>query len=188
MSNAIVTFLSKYIDLTEEEIRILNNQSTFKSFKKGDYLLREGQVHNDCLFIMKGCVYSYYLVDGVKKVVDFFLEADPIKTISYIDKKPSKYNVVCLEDTIVSFNNESKTEELQNKLPRIFEMSSSILIDQIKKNKLSHDELLCLSPDERYRRMQEFSPDLINRVPQYLIASYLGIQPETLSRIRKRVV
>jgi CRP-like cAMP-binding protein len=72
-------------------------------------------------------------------------------------------------------------------IPRLSEYGSILLQDQIASQMMKHDDFIKLSPEERYQNLQKTSPDLLNRIPQYLIASYLGIKPESLSRIRKRL-
>lgn len=187
MSNPIVDFLSKYIDLTEEEIDIVTNQDTMRSYKKGTVLLSEGKLAKECFFILQGCVMSYYLVDGEFKVTEFFTESQPITPVSYTTKKPSQYFLECMEDSIISIGTPERSAELMRKLPRLAAMGASIMEDQLANQRMKYDEFIKLSPEERYQNLRETSPNLLNRVPQYLIASYLGIKPESLSRIRKRL-
>jgi CRP-like cAMP-binding protein len=187
MNNPIVEFLSQYIELTKEEIKILSNQSFIQSFNKGTILLSEGKMAKECFFILQGCVMSYYLVDGEFKVTEFFTESQPITPVSYTTKKPSEYFLECLDDCIISIGTPERTAELMSKLPRLAAMGANIMEEQLANQRMKYDEFIKLSPEDRYQNLQKTSPDLLNRVPQYLIASYLGIKPETLSRIRKRL-
>ena len=187
MSDPIVNFLSKYIELTNEEIDILSNQNFIQSYKKRTILLSEGQIAKECYFIMQGCVSSYYLVDGEVKITDFFTESQPITPVSYTTKKPSEYYLECLEDCIISIGTPESSTELMSKLPRLAALGANIMVDQVAHQRMKYDDFIKLSPEDRYIDLQKTSPDLLNRVPQYLIASYLGIKPESLSRIRKRL-
>ncbi len=187
MSDPIVNFLSKYIELTNEEIDILSNQNLIQSYKKGTILLSEGQIAKECYFIMQGCVSSYYLVDGEVKITEFFTESQPITPVSYTTKKPSEYYLECLEDCIISIGTPESSTELMKKLPRLAALGSNIMEDQLAHQRMKYDDFIKLSPEDRYINLQKTSPDLLNRVPQYLIASYLGIKPESLSRVRKRL-
>lgn len=187
MNTPIIDFLSKYIELTDEEIEIISNQNVFQSFKKGTLLLSEGELAKECYFILKGCVSSYYLVEGEVKVTEFYTESQPISPVSYTTKKPSEYYIECLEDCIISIGTPESSAEFMAKLPRLAALGTTVLEDQLVKKQMKHDDFLKLSPEERYQKLQENTPDLLNRIPQYLIASYLGIKPETLSRIRKRL-
>lgn len=187
MDNLIIEFLSKYIELSKEEIDIISKQNLIQSFKKGTILLSEGKIANECYFILKGCVSSYYLVEGEVKVTEFFTEQQAITPVSYTTKKPSEYYLECLEDCIISIGTPVGNEELIRKVPRIAVMGATFLEEQIANKQMKYDDFIKLSPEKRYQNMQEKSPDLLNRIPQYLIASYLGIKPESLSRIRKRL-
>jgi CRP-like cAMP-binding protein len=187
MNNPIVTFLSQYIELTDEEIDILTNQSFIQFFKKGTILLSEGKIASECFFIIQGCVGSYYLIDGDIKITDFFTEKQPITPVSYTTKKPSEYYLECLEDSIISIGTPERSAELMGKIPRLAAIGSNIMEDQLANQRMKYDDFIKLSPEDRYQNLQKTSPHLLNRVPQYLIASYLGIKPESLSRIRKRL-
>jgi CRP-like cAMP-binding protein len=187
MANPFIDFLSIYINLSQEEIDVISNHINVQSFKKGAIILSEGKNTNDSYFIIKGCVSSYYLVDGEVRVTDFFMEKQPIIPTSNTTKKPSEYYLECLEDCMIAIATPESTEELLKKAPRLATLGSRILEDQLINQRSKYDDILKLSPDERYQNLQKTSPDLLNRVPQYLIASYLGIKPESLSRIRKRL-
>lgn len=188
MDNVIIDFLSQYIELTEEEKNFITNQNVIQFFPKGSILLSEGERARECYFILKGCIYSYYLINGDVKVTEFYTEQQPVTPISYTAKKPSEYYLECLEDTIVALGNEERNTALLKGLPRLAAIGGTVMQDQLADQRLKYDEIIKLSPEERYRNMQDNAPELLNRVPQYLIASYLGIQPESLSRIRKRLV
>ncbi|MFT6502754.1 MAG: CRP-like cAMP-binding protein [Crocinitomicaceae bacterium] len=187
MSDLIIEFLSKYIELTEKEIDIISKQNNIQSFKKGSVLMSEGEIAKECYFVLKGCVSSYYLKEGEIKVTEFFTEKQPITPVSYITKQPSEYYLECLEDCIVTLSTKESDEALMKSIPRLSEYGSILLQDQIASQMMKHDDFIKLSPEERYQNLQKTSPDLLNRIPQYLIASYLGIKPESLSRIRKRL-
>ncbi len=188
MDEVIFDFLSKYIDLTQEEKAILSDLKFIRSFKKGAVLLKEGEIARECYFILKGCMYSYYLVDGELKVTEFFTEKQPLTPVSYTTGEPSEYYLECLEDCIISLGSPERTEEIMKKIPRLATMGSAMLEDELASQRIKYDTFIKLSPEKRYQHLQEQSPDLLNRVPQYLIASYLGIKPESLSRIRKRML
>jgi len=187
MNDVIFEFLSNYIELSEEEIDIISKQNLMRSFKKGTILLSEGKIAKECYFILQGCVSSYYLIDGEVKVTEFFTEKQPITPVSYTTKKPSEYYLKCLEDCIISIGTAERSEELMRKVPRLAALGTNILEDQLANERMKYDDFIKLSPEDRYQNLQKTSPDLLNRIPQYLIASYLGIKPESLSRIRKRL-
>ncbi len=187
MIEPFIEFLSKYIELSEEEIQTISEHVTTKSFKKGTILLDQGRVAKESYLVLKGCVFSYYSVDGEVKVTEFFFEKQPITPISYTTGSPSEYYLECLEDSILAIATTQSTEELMRKVPRLAPLGTHMLEDQITDQRTKYDEFIKLSAEERYQNLQKKAPDLLNRVPQYLVASYLGIKPESLSRIRKRL-
>ena len=187
MENNIVSFLSKYITLTEEEIRIIEAHSLIREYPKGTLLLRAGQYAKECFLVFRGCVRKYYLVDGEEKTTEFFTENQPITPASYVKKAPSEYYLSCLEDCILSTGTPEKTQQFAEKYPRFASLIGTISNDLLADQQLSFDDFKNLSPEKRYLKFVEERPDLVYRVPQYHLASYLGIKPQSLSRIRKRL-
>ncbi|MEM7572418.1 MAG: Crp/Fnr family transcriptional regulator [Bacteroidota bacterium] len=185
--NLLVNYFSQYITLSPEEVELIQQEDIIREYNKGDFLLREGQIAQTCFLVLKGCVKRYYLEDGEEKIMDFYTENDPITPVSYAEQKPSKYTISCVEPSIVSSGTTESTERFLQKFPRFVPIFVQIG-DQISaKKQLSADDYKSLSPEIRYQKLLEHRPALVNRVPQYMIASYLGIQPESLSRIRKRI-
>ncbi|AUP78111.1 Crp/Fnr family transcriptional regulator [Flavivirga eckloniae] len=187
MNNEIIEFFSQYVDLSDEEISIISKQNLIQSYKKGTFLLKEGEIANQCYFLLKGCISSYHMVEGEIKVTEFYTEIQPIRPVSYTTKKPSEYYLKCIEDCIISIGTPEKSEILMEQVPKISKLCTMIIEEQLANQQIKYDTLIKLTPEQRYLNLQEKSPDLLNRIPQYLIASYLGIRPESLSRIRKRL-
>ncbi|MBX2827503.1 MAG: Crp/Fnr family transcriptional regulator [Flavobacteriaceae bacterium] len=185
--NFLVDYFSQYMTLSEEEVNIIKSEDIIREYKKGDILLREGQLAKECFLVLKGCVKRYYLDDGEEKIVEFYTENDPISPVSYITKEPSQYNISCIEPSIISTGTEERTQRFLQKFPRFVPIFIKIGESLTAEKQVFLDEVKNLSPEVRYQKLLETKPDLINRVPQYMIASYLGIQPESLSRIRKRL-
>ncbi|MGD1848381.1 MAG: Crp/Fnr family transcriptional regulator, partial [Salibacteraceae bacterium] len=131
MSNPIFEFLAQYIELTAAEKEIITRQNIIRSLKKGSILLREGQVAQECFFILKGCVYSYYLVNGGLKVSEFYTEAQPITPVSYTTKAPSGYYLECAEDCVLAIGTPERTAELLQQLPRLAAMAGTMFQDQL---------------------------------------------------------
>lgn len=187
MDEIIFEFLSKYITLTEQEKKIISDSKFIRSFPKGTVLLKEGDLPKECYFIMQGCIYSYYLVEGELKVTEFFTEGQPITPVGYTTKASSSYYLECAEDCILSMGSEERTAAIMQKIPRLALLGGELMEDELASQRIKYDNFVKLTPEQRYKKLQEDSPELLNRVPQYLIASYLGIKPESLSRIRKRL-
>lgn len=88
MEKEILKYLSKYIALTEDEVKIIIDLNLVRMFKKGTILLREGEVSKVCYMVLSGCVRSYYLVDGEEKTTAFYTEHQPITSVSYVKELP----------------------------------------------------------------------------------------------------
>ena len=185
--NFLVDYFSQYITLSEEEVQIIKNEDIIREYKKNDFLLKEGQMAKECFLVLKGCVKRYYLEDGEEKIMDFYTENDPIAPVSYTNKEPSKYYLSCVEPCIISTGTEERTQRFLQTFPRFIPIFVKIGDNLKAKKQMFLDDFKNLSPEVRYQKLLDTRPDLINRVPQYMIASYLGIQPESLSRIRKRI-
>ena len=187
MEEEIFKFLSKYITLTEEQKRIVSENSFFQFFPAGTELLREGQYANACYFVIKGVVRSYYLMNGEEKITDFYTEIMPITPVSYTTGEASNHFISCVEDCVLTVSNKETSQEFLELIPGMKDIGLQIMTELNAKQQVSADYFKILDPEQRYAKFLETAPDLVNRVPQYMIASYLGIQPQSLSRIRKRI-
>jgi CRP-like cAMP-binding protein len=187
MENDLLKFLSKYGTFTEEEIRIIQDQKIIREYRKDSILLREGQIAKECFLVLKGCVRNYYLLDGEERTTDFFTEYEPVIPVSYTKNEPSEYFITCMEDCILSVGSTESTEKFLTDWPKFAPLFAKISNDILANNQISFDSYKNLSPEKRYQKLLELKPGLIQRVPQYYLASYLGIKPQSLSRIRKRL-
>lgn len=187
MGKEILEYLSKYIDLTEDEVKIIIELNLVRKFKKGSILLREGEVSKVCYMVLCGCVRSYYLVDGEEKTTAFYTEHQPITSVSYVKGTPSEYYLACVEDCILSMGSAEKTSTIFEKIPKFEALSHKIASELLADKQVQFDNFMSLTPEQRYLKLLDARPDLFNRAPQYQLASYLGIKPESLSRIRKRI-
>ncbi|RMF00615.1 MAG: hypothetical protein D6772_06145 [Bacteroidetes bacterium] len=119
--------------------------------------------------------------------MEFYTENDPIAPVSYIKQEPSKYYLSCVEPCVISTGTEERTQRFLQEFPRFVPIFVKIGDSLAAKRQVSFDDFKSFPPEVRYQKLLETRPDLVKRVPQYMIASYLGIQPESLSRIRKRM-
>ncbi len=179
--------ISKFKILNKEEIETLVEKTIVHEFKKGTLLLREGQVPTKCFMVVEGCVREYIIKDGEEKSTAFFMEGDTFTPHS-IDSKPSKYYWECTEDCILTVSNKSYEEEVRALLPRLNDVFQEIAIDKLNKSKEEWNHFISSSPEERYLNLLETKSHLLERVPHHQVASYLGIKPQSLSRIRKRIL
>lgn len=188
MKNILLDFLSKYITLTEDEKNAILSPEIFRTVKKGTVLLKEGELSNESYFVLKGCIRTFYIIDGEEKTTAFYTEMEAMTPNCVVSKTPSQYYVSCIEDTILTVSNPDMVEETNSKFPR-FETLCRILSEELlAKQQIDFDEFKTSSPEQRYLNLIQKRPDLVQRVPQHQLASYLGIKPQSLSRLRARLL
>lgn len=189
MKNIIINYFSRFRPLSQVEKDAIMEEMVIETFKKGDILLREGQIARDTYFVLKGCLRTYLLVDGEERTTNFFTEEQwVISAFSHAHEKPSNHYLVCVEDCTLIVGNEHKGNKVFEKAPKLEELSRLVLEIELGKQQEIMASHLSGSPEQRYLNLMNSNPDLLDRVPQYQLASYLGIKPESLSRIRKRIV
>lgn len=188
MQDILFDFISKYISLTDDEKNAILSLNLFHSLKKGTTLLKEGQNSKESYFVLKGCIRTYYLIDGEEKTTAFYTEMEVLTPPCVINKAPSEYFISCVEDSILSISNGDMEVEINSKFPK-FEIMCRILSEELlAKQRIDFDEFKTSSPEQRYLNLLQSRPDLIQRVPQHQLASYLGIKPQSLSRLRARIL
>jgi CRP-like cAMP-binding protein len=187
MENEIINFISSYIPLSGEEVSIIKEQNLIMSYKKGDVLLSEGEFSKECYFILKGCIRSYYLMDGEERTTEFYTENQSIRPVSYLTNQPSEYYLSCLEDCVVALGSAERNKSLIERLPRLSSLIMQMDGELLVQHQISFDQFKHLNPEMRYLKLLETRADLFDRVPLYHIATYLGITAVSLSRMRKRI-
>jgi CRP-like cAMP-binding protein len=159
------------------------------SYKAGTLLLKAGEIGTDRFHVLKGCVRQYYILDGEERTTFFYTEDPAYSSFSSAPKKlPSNYYLACTEDTILTVFSVEKEGEFFNKFPHLESLSRIATEEQLGDYQEMLAKYITSTPEERYLNLLKSRPSLLNRVPQYQLASYLGVKPESLSRIRKRIM
>ena len=187
MENILFDFISRYITLTDDEKNALLSLDLFHSVKKGTTLLKEGQTSKESYFVLKGCIRSYYIIYREEKTTAFYTEMDALTPHCVINKTPSEYFISCVEDSILTISNSDMEAAANSKFPKFELMCRRLSEELLAKKQIDFDEFKTSSPEERYLNLLQKRPDLIQRVPQHQLASYLGIKPQSLSRLRARI-
>ncbi|MCD8739138.1 Crp/Fnr family transcriptional regulator [Mucilaginibacter roseus] len=188
MSQLIAT-IKHLISIDEEEEAIIKSLFKPLELKAGDFFVEEGQVCRYVGFIEKGLVRYYMNDDGNHKTLYFNKEGEFVSNYqSFLPRNPSNTNIQAIEDTslqVISFENLQRlyaTVREGEKLGRLG--IESVFVNSLEQLKSFYRD----SPAERYRQFLHAYAELAQRIPQYYIASYVGIKPQSLSRIRKRLV
>jgi CRP-like cAMP-binding protein len=173
--------------LTEQEREELVSLQRLERRKKGEHLFRSGQPLSQYFTVVEGCVRTYHLHDGEEFTLDFYTEGQTVLPAVASKGIVAPSFAVCMEDCLLNVTDEQLEQEVFARLPRLKE----ICRQQGEQLQLTHQQELALhksaTPEQRYAHLLATRPSLLQRVPQYQIASYLGIKPESLSRLRKRL-
>ena len=177
------------VNLSKEEEEVIKQYLTPKKLRKKQYLLQEGDVCKHIAFVEKGALKAYVVDDaGVESIIQFALEGWVISDLySFLTGEPATYNIDALENAELVLISKSAHEELLKKLPK-YETYIRLQITgayiALQKRLTS---IISLPLEERYKNFLAVYPNIAQRVPQHMIASYMGLTPETLSRVRSRM-
>jgi len=185
-------FFSKFnekVSLTAEEEAMMKTYLMPKKLRKKQYLLQEGDVCKTIAFVEKGALKAYSVDDsGSEHIIQFGLEGWIISDLySFLTGEPATYNIDAIEDAELVLISKTAHEELLQKLPK-YETFTRLNITGAYIAMQKRLTSIISSPlEERYANFTALYPEIVQRVPQHMIASYMGLKPETLSRIRRRI-
>ncbi len=189
MFEPIERSISRFINLEKEEFDFFKTLLTKKNFQKKELILRSGQICRNVYFINSGCLRYFYLVDGEEKTAQFFFENSWYTDYeSFLSGDPSENFVDVIEDTELLCLEKDSLYKLYSEIPK-FERFGRMMAENAYLGIRHRTKTLTnLSAEERYVKLIKERPKIFERIPQYYIASYLNIQPQSLSRIRKKLV
>lgn len=190
MRQSFVGHLRKYIDLTDQEVEILLSHVNSSSFRKKEIIAQEGKVCKQLFFVEKGCLRMYFVnKKGVEQITQFALDGWWISDYqSFMKGTPSEYVIRTIEASdIVSIDYQS-FELLLRELPQLEKYFRMVMQKAVAGAQLRSKLLYEMSKEEFYHHFSSSFPEFMLRVPQYMIASYLGLTPEYLSELRKKSV
>lgn len=183
-----IRIIREFTGFTEDEPEQLTPYFQFRTIKKKALLLNIGQVSSEVFYIIRGCIRLYCEKDGDELSTYFFTENMFAGSYdSFISRKPSKVAIQTLEDCQVLVLSHQSQEKLYQVFPKMNEFIRKAIEQRFV---LLHDlfiSYLLNSPEERYLMLLKERPDLLQRIPQHQIASFLGITRVSLSRIRHRL-
>lgn len=189
MKDILIQYMKRFTDLSESQLKELTVDIPVTTYKKGTILLHQGEVPSKCYFVLKGCVRQYAVdEDGNEHTSNFFTEEQSVTIYNqHTTDKGSKYSLSCLEDCALVVGDLATEQSSYDVHPVLEDMTRKMMQEDMGALRDEFSSFISSTPEERFHALIANRPDLINRVPQYQLASYLGIKPETLSRIKKRV-
>jgi len=191
MDQSLMQNISRHLTLNPEEKTLFETFWIEKTLGKGDYLLRNGEVCRTDNYIISGALKAFYInSDKGKEEILYFAIDDWWATdiLSFQKQAPSIYNIQALEDTTllqIDYHSFQKMLVLIPKLEKYFRIILESYLGSLQRRIIVNN---ALDAEHRYFDFIANYPKISNKVPQYLIASYLGVSPEFISRIRKKQI
>jgi CRP-like cAMP-binding protein len=190
MQISIIQHIRKFIEINEIEAITINKYIETHQFKKKEFIIQDYKVCKHLYFVEKGCLRMYFInKKGVEQITQFALDGWWISDYqSFINSAPSDYNIQTIEEsTIVSINSQN-LDKLLIELPQL-EKYFRIIMQKALASAQHRSKLLYeMSKEEFYGHFSTSFAEFMLRVPQYMIASYLGLTPEYLSELRKKII
>jgi len=190
MHERILKNVSRFIELTPEETRYFVSLLKHKKIRKRQYLVQEGNITRYQYFVNEGCLRTFHTDDkGMEHNVQFSIEGWWTGDMySFLTQTPGKYNIIAIEDSDLSCMDSEAQELLYTKVPKFEKFFRNLLQNAfiaLQERILSG---MSESAEERYLNFRKKYSEMDKRIPQNQIASFLGITPESLSRIRKQLM
>ncbi len=188
MQNLIKT-INKYIDLSVRDIDTIKQLVTVKNLNEGDFFLKSGYICNEFAFVNKGLLSHNIYRNGLDETFFFSSSGEFVSEYeSFIKRKKSKKNIIALEETtLYSFTRESMDMFYKNVTNG--ERFGRLLIEEVFTKATNHIIARQLEDaEQRYLNFHKSFGHIQQRIPQYLIASFIGVTPQSLSRIRRQLV
>jgi CRP-like cAMP-binding protein len=192
MFDSLVTYFNSYATtpLTESEIDLIQSVFVPKKFRKRQYFLQEGEVCKYGAFIAKGAMRQYSVDDkGEEHIIQLYIEnwwASDRESI--IKGTPSKYFIDAWEETETLLGARDNFYKLIDQIPTLSQWARKMDENHAIATQRRLNAAISLPAEERYYELEKTYPEFLQRFPQHIIASYLGINRETLSRIRTRAM
>ena len=184
----LINHIRNYIKLDDHQVQIICKYFRQLNLNNKEYLLKNGQVCKSYFFVEKGCARMFFYTNkGIEQITQFALESWWITDyFSFSDQKPSEYSIQTIEKSEILAIDYPSLEKLLEELPLMERYFRIIMQRSLAASQLRIKLLYELSKEELYLHFSSYFPDFVQRVPQYMLASFLGLTPEYLSEVRKK--
>ena len=183
-----ITHIRRYVELSDDEVLKLEPYLQPMELKRREYLLREGEVCRYNYFVEKGCLRMFFNNDKmVEQTTQFAIENWWLSDyFSYARQSPSEYAIQAVEKSVIVAVDNHLQDDLFVELPQLERYFRIMMQRALSASQLRVKMIYQLSKEDMYRHFNNSYPQFFQRVPQYMIASYLGLTPEYLSELRKK--
>lgn len=190
MYKKVTEYIQQKVSIPADQLEQAFSHSTLRYYKKGEYLLRSGEYCNYIGFINSGLIMNTFLGENGKEVVcNFFFEKDFFTYLESIkDNIPSHKNFIALDDCEVLLLKKSDLPGIFALHPGFENLFNQLILEKLQGMILYEQQKRTSTIEERYLYIMENHPELLDRAPLKYIAGYLGVEPPSLSRLRKRLV
>jgi len=188
MFDIFINYLKDKISLSDGEIQLIRAVAILKKLRKRQYLLQQGDVWKYNAFVASGFLRTYAVDDkGQEHILNFAPENHWTgDRESLAGGNPSQFNINAIEDTEVVLITKGNFDRLCQQIPQLQDFVNALLHSSFLVSQKRIHETISLSAEEKYQNFLENFPVITQRIPQHMIASYIGITPETLTRVRKK--
>lgn len=188
-AQAFIDYINKYVILTKDEEVKLLKKVAYRKYLKGQFVVQQGDVCKYSGFVISGCTRTFFVdEDGEEHIVMFSIENWWASEIgSFVTQSPSDYNVQCIENTELIRLSYQDQEELFKEIPKLERFFRLILEKAFVASQKRIVKNFSLSAKEQYLQFKLQYPELETRIPQYMVASYLGITKEFLSKVKNHL-
>jgi CRP-like cAMP-binding protein len=187
MFEVFANYLRSQIEISDEDLELIRAGSVQRRLRKWQPLLQDGETWLINCFIANGCLRVYRIGDdGREHTFRFGVDLWWVTDVeSYNREKPSVFNIEALEPSTVIIWTKPKWTELTTAIPALKAFQESMLSNSYEASQRRIYSLISSSAEEKYNEFQKTYPGIFNRVPLHMVASYLGLSRETVSRLRK---
>lgn len=188
MHTNLINHIRQYVQLEEKQLESIYRYFKVLSLNKKDHLLHEGQICKYSYFVTKGCLRMYFYRDkGTEQITQFALENWWMTDYSnFIDQSQSNYNIQAVEDSDILAIEYSSYDKLLQEVPQLERYFRIMAQKALAASQVRLKLIFEMSKEDMYLHFKSSFPEFTQRIPQYMLASFLGLTPEYLSELRKK--